>query len=90
MFEKFGIKSGTSNSIYNKAEDKMGNKIMKEEYSSWVSLHHLEQRISTLVDAYLLKLATIIGIGKVMHKTPQIAQREATSLPAEVVGDMSP
>ena len=89
MLEKLGINSGTRNLIYNEAEEKMGNQIIKEEESSWVSLQ-LEQRRSKLAFAYLLKLATIIGIGKVMHKTPQIAQREATSLPAEVVGEMSP
>ena len=39
---------------------------------------------------YLLKLATVRGIGRVMHKTPQIAHKEATSLPAAVVGATSP
>ena len=33
---------------------------------------------------YLLKFATMIGIGKVMQRTPQIAQRDATNFPAEV------
>ena len=42
------------------------------------------------VSAYLLKFATIIGIGKVMHKTPQMAHKEPTSLPAGVVGATSP
>ena len=39
---------------------------------------------------HLLKLATMIGMGRVMQRTPQIAHMEATSLPAEVFGDMSP
>ncbi len=39
---------------------------------------------------YLLKLATMMGMGRVMHRTPQIAQREATSFPAAVLGAISP
>jgi hypothetical protein len=37
-----------------------------------------------------LKLATMIGIGRVMHKTPQMAHKEATSFPPAVVGATSP
>ena len=40
--------------------------------------------------ADLLKLATMMGMGSVMQRTPQMAHREATSLPAEVLGEMSP
>lgn len=39
---------------------------------------------------YLLKFATMMGMGRVMHKTPQIAHREATNFPAGVLGAMSP
>ena len=39
---------------------------------------------------YLLKFATIIGMGRVIHRTPQIAQRDPTTLPAAVVGATSP
>ena len=39
---------------------------------------------------YLLKLATMIGMGRVIHRTPQMAQREPTNFPAEVVGATSP
>ena len=38
----------------------------------------------------LLKFATMIGMGRVMLSVPQIQQMLATSLPAEVVGAMSP
>ena len=38
-----------------------------------------------LSKSYLLKFATMIGMGKVMHKTPQIAHRDATNLPAGVL-----
>ena len=40
--------------------------------------------------AHLLKLATIMGIGKVIQRTPHIAHKEATNFPAGVVGAMSP
>ena len=40
--------------------------------------------------AYLLKFATMIGIGRVIHNTPQMAHREATNFPAGVLGAMSP
>ena len=40
--------------------------------------------------ADLLKLATMMGMGSVMQRTPQMAHSEATSLPAEVLGEMSP
>ena len=47
---------------------------------------------ATMMDmgGYLLKLATMMGMGRVMHRTPQIAQREATSFPPEVLGAISP
>ena len=54
---------------------------------SWV---FLQVQNSNLKITYLLKLATMMGMGRVMHNTPQIAHREATSLPAAVVGEMSP
>ena len=38
----------------------------------------------------LLKFATMIGTGKVMHKTPQTEHKEATSFPPAVFGQMSP
>ena len=38
----------------------------------------------------LLKLATMMGIGRVIQRTPQMAQREPTSFPPAVVGAMSP
>ena len=38
----------------------------------------------------LLKFATMIGMGSVMQRVPQIQQKEATSLPGAVVGAMSP
>ena len=38
----------------------------------------------------LLKFATMMGMGRVMLSVPQIQQMLATSLPAEVVGAMSP
>ena len=38
----------------------------------------------------LLKLATMMGIGRVMQSTPQMAHIEATSLPADVCGAISP
>jgi len=37
-----------------------------------------------------LKFATIIGMGRVIHKTPQIAQSEPTNFPAAVRGATSP
>ena len=40
--------------------------------------------------ADLLKLATMMGMGSVMQRTPQMAHSEATSFPAEVLGEMSP
>ena len=40
--------------------------------------------------SYLLKFATMIGIGRVMQRTPQIAQREPMNFPAAVVGATSP
>ena len=42
-----------------------------------------------LSKSYLLKFATMIGMGKVMHKTPQIAHRDATNLPAGVLNQYS-
>ena len=39
---------------------------------------------------YLLKLATMMGMGRVIQRTPHIAQSEATSLPPAVRGAMSP
>ena len=47
-----------------------------------------ETKIKKIAD--LLKLATIMGIGKVIQRTPQIAHKEATNFPAGVVGAMSP
>ena len=38
----------------------------------------------------LLKFATMMGIGRVIHNTPQIAHSEATSFPAAVRGAISP
>ena len=35
--------------------------------------------------SYLLKLATMMGMGRVMHSTPQIAHSDATNLPAGVL-----
>ena len=43
-----------------------------------------------LLSIYLLKLVTMIGIGRVIQRTPQIAHREATSFPPDVLGAMSP
>jgi hypothetical protein len=40
--------------------------------------------------SYLLKLATMMGMGRVMQSTPQMAHSDATSLPAEVLGAISP
>ena len=40
--------------------------------------------------SHLLKLATIMGIGKVMHNTPQMAHNDPTNLPAAVRGATSP
>ena len=39
---------------------------------------------------YLLKLATMMGMGSVMQRTPQMAHREPTSLPEAVSGATSP
>ena len=47
-----------------------------------------ETKIKKIAD--LLKLATIMGIGKVIQRTPHIAHKEATNFPAGVVGAMSP
>ena len=38
----------------------------------------------------LLKFATMMGMGRVMHRVPQMQQKEATNLPGAVVGAMSP
>jgi hypothetical protein len=38
----------------------------------------------------LLKLATMMGMGRVIQRTPQMAHSEATSFPAEVLGAISP
>ena len=38
----------------------------------------------------LLKLVTIIGIGKVMQRTPQIAHNDPISFPPGVLGATSP
>ena len=40
--------------------------------------------------SYLLKLATMMGMGRVMQRTPQMAQSDPTSFPPAVVGAMSP
>ena len=37
-----------------------------------------------------LKFATMMGMGRVMQRTPQIAHNEATSFPAAVLGAISP
>ena len=39
---------------------------------------------------YLLKFATMIGIGRVIQRTPHIAHKDPTSFPPAVVGAMSP
>ena len=51
-----------------------------------ISNKHQKQAIKS----HLLKFATIIGMGRVMHKTPQMAHREPTSFPPAVVGATSP
>ena len=38
----------------------------------------------------LLKFATIIGMGRVMQRTPQMAHRDPTNFPAAVSGATSP
>ena len=40
--------------------------------------------------SYLLKLATMMGMGRVIQSTPQMAQSDPTSFPPAVVGAMSP
>ena len=62
--------------------------IKGKQATSWVSLQFKIANATEITN--LLKFATMIGIGRVMHKTPQIAHREATSLPAAVFGEMSP
>ena len=42
------------------------------------------------VESDLLKLATMIGMGRVMQRTPHMAHIEATNFPAEVFGEISP
>ena len=48
------------------------------------------QRIAGGRPAHLLKFATMMGIGRVIQSTPQIAHRDPTSFPAEVLGATSP
>ena len=48
------------------------------------------QWVNQVVFSYLLKLATMMGMGRVMQRTPQMAHREPTSFPPAVVGAMSP
>ena len=42
-------------------------------------------RCDVTTEADLLKLATMMGMGRVMHSTPQIAHSDATNLPAGVL-----
>ena len=37
-----------------------------------------------------MKLATMMGMGSVMHSTPQMAHRDPTNFPAAVSGATSP
>ena len=46
--------------------------------------------VQNMTPADLLKLATIMGMGRVIQSTPQIAQRDPTNFPPAVVGAMSP
>ena len=39
---------------------------------------------------YLLKFVTMIGMGKVMQRTPQMAQSDAMNFPPDVFGATSP
>ena len=39
---------------------------------------------------YLLKFATMMGMGRVIHKTPQMAHSDPMNFPAAVVGATSP
>ena len=40
---------------------------------------------SSCFNKYLLKFATIMGMGRVIQRTPQMAHRDATNLPAGVL-----
>ena len=42
-------------------------------------------RCDVTTGADLLKLATMMGMGRVMHRTPQMAHSDATNLPAGVL-----
>ena len=57
-----------------------------------IRLRHLlmcQHRTSSL-HSYLLKFATVMGMGRVMQSTPQMAHRDPTNLPAAVRGATSP
>ena len=47
-------------------------------------------RCDVTTGADLLKLATMMGMGRVMHSTPQMAHSDPTNLPAAVSGATSP
>ena len=50
----------------------------------------LHQSVFYFLTADLLKLVTMMGMGRVMHSTPQMAHSEPTNLPAAVSGATSP
>ena len=71
----------------------VGSVVLSAHFERLSSLPYVEFMYSFMEKrglGYLLKFATMMGMGRVIQRTPQMAHRDPTSLPPGVLGDISP